>query len=285
MMKIIITLIVPLLLITVIGLAQPTIATDSILQTSTCVGGNVIVPFMVSGGNFNFGNVFTAQLSNAFGQFTNPVNIGSVFYWSSGLILATIPANTNFGFLYKIRVVGSNPSVTGTPCPNTLIITQVAQLNQIIANPGDTACIGDSITLTALNPAQSYLWSTGDTTASITVSTSGVYSVTTTDLFSCESTTSDTVYFQSCAGFEESNLENSFRVYPNWGNGVFTVDLKHASENTMIEIFNIVGRKVYDAILITEAKKIDLSKEPQGIYFIHLTQNKSFSTEKIIITY
>jgi hypothetical protein len=282
-MKIKITLLAICMLMTVSGMAQPAIATDSILQTSTCAGGNVIVPFTVTGGNFNFGNVFTAQLSNAFGQFTNPVNIGSLFYWSSGLIFATIPANTNFGFLYKIRVVASNPAVTGTPCPNTLIITQIAQLNQIIANPGDTACLGDSITLTAINPAQTYDWSTGDTTASITVYASGVYSVTTTDALGCESTTSDTVYFQTCAGISESSSENSFLVYPNPANGVFSIILKMTSANATIEIFNMLGRKVYDARLISGMTQIDLSRESKGIYFLRLTQNKTFSTAKILI--
>src|ERR1700748_164756 len=126
--------------------AQLALTTDSILQLSTCAGGNIVVPFTVSGGNFNFGNTFTAQLSNAFGSFANPVNIGTFFFWQSGVIFATIPANTNFGFFYKIRVIASSPADTGTVCPNNLIITQIAQLNQIIPSPSDTIC-NDTTTL------------------------------------------------------------------------------------------------------------------------------------------
>jgi hypothetical protein len=277
------TLVLICLLITGGARAQLTITTDSILQTSTCAGGNVLVPFTVSGGTFNFGNVFTAQLSNAFGQFTTPVNIGSLFYWNSGFILATIPANTNFGFLFRIRVVANNPAVTGSACPNTLIITQVAQLNQIIANPGDTACIGDSITLTAINPAQSYSWSTGDTTQSITVFTSGIYSVTTTDIFTCESTTSDTVFFQSCAGMAERSPENLFHVYPNLGNGIVSIRLHNTSANAGIEVVNMFGSKVYEAVLNSEITRIDLSNEAKGIYFIRLQQHNVFSTARIVI--
>ena len=48
-------------------------------------------------------------------------------------------------------------------------------------------CQGDSITLTA-TPGSSYLWSNGDTATSITVSSSGTYSVTITDANNCTST-------------------------------------------------------------------------------------------------
>ncbi|HET6991035.1 MAG TPA: hypothetical protein VFJ43_06915, partial [Bacteroidia bacterium] len=160
MKKILTSIFVSIFLMSFSAKAQLAISTDSILQLSTCAGGNIIVPYTVTGGNYNFGNTFTAQLSNNFGSFANPVNIGSLFYWGSGIILCTIPANTNFGFLYKIRVISNNPVDTGTACPNTLIITQIAQLNQIVSNPGDTICVGEQTTLTAINLANAYSWST-----------------------------------------------------------------------------------------------------------------------------
>ncbi len=51
-------------------------------------------------------------------------------------------------------------------------------------------CTGNSITLSAFNPNCSYLWNTGDTTSSLTITTSGTYYVTVTN--SCGST-SDTI--------------------------------------------------------------------------------------------
>ena len=44
-----------------------------------------------------------------------------------------------------------------------------------------TFCIGDTIRISTLGPAASYLWSTGDTTAVLNVTTSGSYSVNVTD--------------------------------------------------------------------------------------------------------
>src|ERR1043166_316650 len=113
----------------------PTVTCDAVLQPSTCAVGNVIVPYTVTGGNFTFGNVFTAQLSDIWGQFNNPVNIGSIPWIGSGIIFATIPSNANFSIFYRIRIIASNPMDTSNTSPNPIFVTQVAQLNQIVATP------------------------------------------------------------------------------------------------------------------------------------------------------
>jgi hypothetical protein len=286
MKKILLATLVCLSLINFKAKAQLTLTTDSILQLSTCAGGNIIVPYTVSGGSYQFGNTFTAQLSNAFGQFTNPVNIGSLFFWNSGIILATIPANTNFGFFYKIRVIASNPADTGAACPNTLIITQVAQLNQILPFPSDTVC-NDTTTLTAINFASSYAWSTGDTTMSINVTAPGIYTVTTTDILGCQSTTSDTVILY-CLGVEENDLQNAIDIYPNPSNGI--VNIKWNASGTQklkLSVFNSIGQEVIrsDNFGINSAaeKQIDINGFSPGIYFITFQNENGRTTKKIII--
>ncbi|MCX7736839.1 MAG: T9SS type A sorting domain-containing protein [Candidatus Kapabacteria bacterium] len=61
--------------------------------------------------NFNTGNIFTAQLSDSLGSFTNPVNIGTLSATTSSYINARIPRNTTYSNKYRIRVIGSNPSI------------------------------------------------------------------------------------------------------------------------------------------------------------------------------
>lgn len=265
--------------------AQNTIVTDTILQLSTCAGGNIIVPFTASG-NFPPGNVFTAQLSNAFGQFTTPINIGSVPF-NIGLIFATIPMNTNFGFFYKIRVVSSNPAIIGSACPNTLIITQVAQLNQIIASPNDSICEGEEVTLTALNPAGSYSWSTGDTTQSITVSQAGNYSVTVTDFLMCESDTSITIstFPQPCvAGLENTDL-SGLSLSPNPTTGKFSLNTGELSlAAKQLKLYNSVGQLQNCVIQKTNFQniEIDLENLVNGIYFLKITFDDQVITKSIV---
>jgi hypothetical protein len=63
----------------------------------------------------NVGNIFTVQLSNASGSFASPVAIGTLAGTSaSGSISVTIPANILDGSGYRIRIVSSNTSFTGT---------------------------------------------------------------------------------------------------------------------------------------------------------------------------
>ncbi len=82
------------------------------ITTPLCAGNAVSVPFTICG-TFNAGNVFTAQLSSSAGTFTAPVDIGTLSGTSGGTISATIPSSTVTATLYRIRVISSNPSVTG----------------------------------------------------------------------------------------------------------------------------------------------------------------------------
>lgn len=265
--------------------AQNTITTDTILQLSTCAGGNVIVPF-ITAGNFPIGNIFTAQLSNAFGQFTTPTNIGTISF-NAGFVFATIPTNTNFGFFYKIRVISSNPAVIGSSCPNTLIITQVAQLNQIIASPNDTICQGETATLSALNPAGSYLWSTGETTQAISVSQGGNYSVAVTDLLMCETDTSInfTVLPQPCSLNISKINKISIELYPNPTTGKFRIEFDNSDlSTTEILVFNSLDQQINIDFnkLNSNTIEIDLSSEAIGIYTIKINRYDTFMTLRLI---
>lgn len=73
----------------------------------------VDVPFTITG-TYGAGNVFTAQLSDATGDFSSPTTIGTLSSTSAGTISATIPAVIPAGAGYRIRVVADNPATIGT---------------------------------------------------------------------------------------------------------------------------------------------------------------------------
>lgn len=92
------------------------ITTGTITGAPFCVssgsGASVSVPF-TSVGTFT-GNTYTAELSSSTGVFPG-TNIGTLVSNSnSGSISATIPAGSASGTGYLIRVVSSNPAVTGS---------------------------------------------------------------------------------------------------------------------------------------------------------------------------
>lgn len=71
------------------------------------------IAYTVSG-VFTGGNVFTAELSDGNGEFTQPLAIGSVTATTAGNIAVTIPENLQTGSGYRIRILSSNPATVGT---------------------------------------------------------------------------------------------------------------------------------------------------------------------------
>lgn len=167
-----------LILIPIFGISQ-TITTLAPTQTSTCAGGNIVVQYE-STGTFGFPCDFSIELSDEWGDFTAPINIGSVPL-NTGVVFGTIPINTTFGFGYRVRVVSSNPYIVGTESPfPPIVITSSAVSAEISTDPSNEICEGDTVTLGVL-PNESYVWSNGATTQNINVTESGDYSVTVTN--------------------------------------------------------------------------------------------------------
>ena len=87
---------------------------------------------------------------------------------------------------YSVWVMDAN-GCEGTSAP--VVVTVYQNPVPVISADGPTTfCSGESVTLTS-SEAEGYLWSpNGETTQSITVSTSGVYTVTVFDEFGCRGT-------------------------------------------------------------------------------------------------
>lgn len=109
------------------------------LVSSHCAGTTISVPYTIVG-TYGASNIFTAQLSDANGNFSSPVTIGSLAAVGSSTITATIPANTTPGFNYRIRVVSSVPAVTGTSNPVALTIRSFNRpfITETMGNVGGT---------------------------------------------------------------------------------------------------------------------------------------------------
>lgn len=162
------------------GGAMTSITTSALAASSYCAGASVNVGFSTNG-TPNAGNIYTAQLSNASGSFASPVNIGSLSSTSStGTIAATIPGGTTNGSGYRIRVISSNPAVTGSNNGTNISITQPVTTTGTISGTA-TVCQGQSgvvYAVPALTNASSYNWTlpsgatitSGSGTNSITVS-------------------------------------------------------------------------------------------------------------------
>ena len=97
----------------------------------------------------------------------NAGNPGYNYQWSTGATTQTI--NVSATGTYWVIV---NQGVCITPDSINLTIVPVPQVN---IGPDSSVCTGQTVTLTAGNTGDTYLWSTGATTQFITANNSGTY--------------------------------------------------------------------------------------------------------------
>ncbi len=77
-------------------------------------------------------------------------------------------------------------------------------------------------------------------------------------------------------------LEGEFEVSPNPSNGIFKISGSNY-KILSVGVFNIIGEKIYRSETINLKTEIDLSNQPNGIYFINIKTDAGIILQKIII--
>ncbi|POY35329.1 hypothetical protein C3K47_16220, partial [Solitalea longa] len=144
----------------------------------------------------------TVTVDNKVDVTCNGGNNGSVNVTASGIGTLSYEWTSSNGFTsssedisnllagnYSLTVTDANGCIANS---SVVINEPVAPIATISAGGSTNFCQGGSVTLTA-SAGTSYLWSTGATTAAITVNNSGNYSVTVTDANGCNATSAPVV--------------------------------------------------------------------------------------------
>lgn len=164
----------------------------------------------------------------------------------------------------------------------SLTLGQFALPNVIVNSLDHTICRGETQTLTATG-ATSYSWNgaAGNSTLAVSPTVSTTYTLTGIDQNGCVNTYSYTQFIATCIGIneEKSNVETSL-VYPNPGNGTFSLSLPDEAE---LAITNQLGQIVLETKLRAGISLVETSLG-KGIYLYTLTfKDKSSGTGKLII--
>lgn len=117
---------------------------------------------------------------------TLTANAGTSYSWSNGATTQSITVSTAGSYSVTVTT-GSCVSTS----PATAVTVNPVPTASVSAGGPTTFCQGLSVVLTA-SAGSSWLWSNGATTQSITVTTSGNYSVTVTNSFGCSATSGAT---------------------------------------------------------------------------------------------
>ena len=149
-----------------------------------------------------------------------------------------------------------------------------------LSTSSSTICLGESKVLSA-SGATNYLWSTGATTSSITVtpSVSTVYTVTTTYSVGCTDMRTVNVTVNPCTGINESENSQLLSIFPNPAKT--QININTDINYTSLIIINSIGQ-----VLMKNEKTNILSIESlnHGVYFIQLVdkENKVIAIKKFI---
>jgi hypothetical protein len=109
------------------------VVNGTVLTTSTVFGTPInLSPSAVATIPVNFtsniifdpSNEFSVELSDESGDFASATIIGTLASSTIEAINVTVPNSTLAGTGYKMRVISSNPAITGTACDNDIIIDQ-----------------------------------------------------------------------------------------------------------------------------------------------------------------
>ncbi|MFN8166584.1 MAG: T9SS type A sorting domain-containing protein [Bacteroidia bacterium] len=162
---------------------------------------------------------------------------------------------------------------------------------QVTIIPGITASLGPDLSVTnpfsvQLSPGQgytSYLWSTGETTDTITVTTVGVYWVTVTGGNGC--TFTDTINVVLDVSVAGTLSEDAVSFYPNPASNKLTIACSNIDlEKTLFRFFDGTGKEISGIQLAKDGNRnlsVDLTTFPAGMYFIQVLNEKGTLTKRI----
>ncbi len=147
--------------------------------------------------------------------------------------------------------------------------------------PADTSFCGTSLTLKANSPSDKYLWNTGDTTESISITKSGSYSVTLTKGLCV---VSDTIKIEVLTKAPQFAPPNIFTPNGDNTNDTYNIGAANFNEYTF-KIFNRWGQLVFET---TDTKvnwdgKSKGKDVPAGSYYWILSGNTVCGNDKTVI--
>lgn len=178
---------------------------------------------------------------------------------------------------YPVTLTVSNGVSSVTTTKTAFISAKAAPLVDL---GNDTLiCSNDQLLLDAGNPGATFLWSTGDTTASIVVDSTGTglgtafYWVQVTGKNGCITIDSIEVIYDPCPGTMEISEENGITIWPNPAKSSVHVDFQRPVNGSW-EILNENGKLLKEGTLSGNHRSItiDITNLPTGLFVVNFRQ-------------
>ncbi len=86
----------------------------------------------------------------------------------------------------------------------------------------------------------------------------------------------------SGVGIKSISANNSISIFPNPTSGLLNINAVEV--NSSVDVYNVIGEKVYSNTLVKGNNVVDLSGLANGAYFVKLNSNGSITTKKVVLT-
>lgn len=87
-------------------------------------------------------------------------------------------------------------------------------------------------------------------------------------------------YDPAIVGVNEMTEKASLSIFPNPTNGKFTIELPYNHQQMNVEVYNVLGEKIFQQ---QNTNEINLSASPKGVYFVRIYDDKKSYTTKISV--
>lgn len=198
----------------------------------------------------------------------------SVSYFTAGTYMITWTYDDGNGNVstqtQNVTVVDDVP-----PVPATTILPNVVGNCVVNVTTTPTAtdnCSGEVIVGTTMDP--------------LTYNVVGTHFITWvyTDASGNTWTQNQTVVVEPCLGLEDEAGSWNALVYPNPGNGIFTLTLSEMpSSNAELKMVNALGQVIYTGALTAQVQQYDFSYLASGTYYLLITSNNGQISKPLII--
>ena len=84
-------------------------------------------------------------------------------------------------------------------------------------------------------------------------------------------------------GILPDKIEDKLAIFPNPSSGQFTVSLPATQNAYPVDVFDMMGNKVYQAVLSNTQNTINLNTQPAGMYFVYTTTNTGVIAGKVMV--
>ena len=190
-------------------------------------------------------------------------------YEIAGVVEIESPNENAYYWLYDIKV--TSLGCRGERLETPTIVNPIPIVDILSSQISDTI-----IALDAGNSDNAFYWSTGETTQSIQVHESGIYSVWVTNQYGCVASDSVEVEIDPLTPFYPIS------IFPNPVSNLLNVV---SERKVFVELFNLRGSLVNRCYTLANHHKLDVSNLPASFYFVKIfSVDRSFSrTFKIIV--